>query len=63
MFYKLGLNTFYGPNGLNDLAELGPSLLPYTKDALMHYFMDLTIIKLHLVNFGMKKGQIFLKNL
>ena len=38
MFYKLGLNTFYGPNGLNDLAELGPSLLPYTKDALMHYF-------------------------
>ena len=30
MFYKLGLNTFYGPNGLNDLAELGPSLLPYT---------------------------------
>ncbi len=38
MFYKLGLNTFYGPNGLNDLAELDKKLLPYTEESLSHYF-------------------------
>ena len=33
MFYKLGMQTFYGPNFLCDLAELGSEMLPYTKTA------------------------------
>ncbi|BDR57225.1 S66 family peptidase [Xylocopilactobacillus apis] len=40
MFYHLGLQTFYGPNFLNDLAELDYDLLPYTKQTLDHYFHD-----------------------
>lgn len=38
MFYKLGLQTFYGPNFLNDLAELDNEMLPYTKEAFSRYF-------------------------
>ncbi|MQS97684.1 S66 family peptidase [Companilactobacillus halodurans] len=38
MLYQLGLTTYYGPNFLNDWAELGPELLPYTKNTLQHYF-------------------------
>jgi len=38
MFYRLGLQTFYGPNFLNDLAELDTALLPYTAQTLAHYF-------------------------
>lgn len=38
MLRRLGLQTFYGPNLLNDLAELGPDLLPYTQRTLIHYF-------------------------
>jgi muramoyltetrapeptide carboxypeptidase LdcA involved in peptidoglycan recycling len=40
MFYKLGMQSFYGPNVLNDWAELGPTLLPYTKQTLEHYFAN-----------------------
>lgn len=38
MFYKLGMQSFYGPNFLNDLAELGSNLLPYTAQTLQSYF-------------------------
>lgn len=38
MFYKMGLQTFYGPNFLCDLAELGEEMLPYTYTALKGYF-------------------------
>lgn len=37
MFYKLGMQTFYGPNFLCDLAELGSEMLPYTKTAFEVY--------------------------
>lgn len=37
MLYRLGLITYYGPNVLNDLAELDQHLLPYTQHTLMHY--------------------------
>ena len=40
MLYRLGLTTYYGPNLLNDLAELGPTLLPYTRQTLTHYFQN-----------------------
>lgn len=40
MLYQLGLTTYYGPNLLNDLAELGPDLLPYTAQTLRHYFTN-----------------------
>lgn len=33
MFYRLGLGTFYGPNFINDMAELGTEMLPYTMNA------------------------------
>ncbi|MBA1393271.1 LD-carboxypeptidase, partial [Lactobacillus sp. XV13L] len=42
MFYQIGMQSFYGPNFLNDLAELGPQLLPYTKRTLEHYFVNST---------------------
>ena len=38
MFYQLGLQTFYGPNFLNDLAELGGTMLPYTATTWQRYF-------------------------
>lgn len=38
MFYQLGLATFYGPNFICDLAELGDEMLPYTKEAFLGYF-------------------------
>lgn len=37
MFYKLGLVTYYGPNLINDLAELADEMLPYTKEAFGRY--------------------------
>lgn len=38
MFYKLGMQSFYGPNFLNDIAELGTDLLPYTRRSIEGYF-------------------------
>lgn len=40
MFYKLGMATFYGPNFLCDLAELGEHMLPYTKAAFELYLKN-----------------------
>lgn len=40
MFYRLGLQTFYGPNFLNDLAELEGNMLPYTAQTWAHYFQN-----------------------
>lgn len=37
MFYQLGMGTFYGPNFINDLAELGNDLLSYTKATVQSY--------------------------
>ncbi len=34
MFYRLGLETFYGPALITDLAELDVEMLPYTKKYL-----------------------------
>ena len=38
MFQKLGLNTFYGPAFLVDIAELEDEMLPYTKEYFNKYF-------------------------
>lgn len=38
MFQKLGLNTFYGPAFLVDIAELENEMLPYTKSYFDLYF-------------------------
>lgn len=40
MFYRLGMQSFYGPNFLNDLAELDQEMLPYTKHTFMNYFRN-----------------------
>lgn len=40
MLHQLGLTTYYGPNVINDLAELDTELLPYTKNTLEHYFSN-----------------------
>ncbi|GEO75063.1 microcin C7 resistance MccF related protein [Levilactobacillus namurensis DSM 19117] len=40
MLYQLGLTTYYGPSLLNDFAELGPELLPYTAQTIHHYFTN-----------------------
>lgn len=38
MFYRLGMQSFYGPSFLNDLAEMDLDMLPYTKKTLEHFF-------------------------
>lgn len=40
MFYKLGLQTFYGQAFLTDLAELDSEMIPYTKKYFEKLFMD-----------------------
>lgn len=40
MFYHLGMQSFYGPNFLNDLAELDKQMLPYTRKTVEHYFTN-----------------------
>lgn len=37
MFYQLGMVSFYGPNFINDLAELGVEMLPYTENTVNSY--------------------------
>lgn len=39
MFYKLGLQTFYGQAFLTDLAELDTEMVPYTKKYFEKLFM------------------------
>ncbi|MCF7932964.1 MAG: LD-carboxypeptidase [Acholeplasmataceae bacterium] len=38
MFHKLGMTSYYGPNVLSDLSELGPDMLPYTEEAFKRFF-------------------------
>lgn len=38
MLNKLGLSTFYGPNILNDIAELDNEMIPYTKAYFNKFF-------------------------
>lgn len=38
MFYKLGMVTFYGPNFINDLAEMETNMLSFTKSYFLRYF-------------------------
>lgn len=40
MFSKIGLETFYGPCFLVDIAELDKEMLPYTKDAFNRFFVN-----------------------
>lgn len=38
MFHKLGMVSFYGPNFLNDIAELDDEMLPYTLSEFRRFF-------------------------
>lgn len=38
MFHRLGMVSFYGPNFLNDLAELGDEMLPYSEISFSGFF-------------------------
>ena len=40
MLNKLGLNTFYGPCFLADIAELDKEMLPYTKEYFSKFFLS-----------------------
>ena len=40
MFYKLGLQTFYGQAFITDLAELDNEMLPYTKEYFEKLFIN-----------------------
>lgn len=42
MFYKIGMQTFYGPSFLNDLAELDTNMLPYTLETFNQFFVNPT---------------------
>lgn len=39
MFQRLGMVSYYGPNFICDLAELGKEMLPYTRKAFEGYFV------------------------
>lgn len=40
MFYQLGLQTFYGPSFLTDIAELDKEMLEYTKEHFILNFLE-----------------------
>ncbi len=40
MFYKLGMQSFYGPCVIVDLAELDSEMLPYTKEHFEKFFKN-----------------------
>lgn len=40
MFWRIGMQTFYGPNFICDLGEIANDMLPYTKSAFQGYFED-----------------------
>ena len=40
MFYRLGMQTFYGPSFICDLGEISDNMLPYTQSAFQKYFED-----------------------
>lgn len=42
--YKCGLNTFYGLSYITCFAELGPDLLPYSRNSFEHIFTDQSFI-------------------
>lgn len=46
MFYRMGLQTFYGPCFICDLGEIADEMLPYTKAAFTGYFRDYTTWKI-----------------
>jgi Uncharacterized proteins, homologs of microcin C7 resistance protein MccF len=63
MLYQLGLTTFYGPNVINDLAELDTELLPYTKK-LWNITSKIRLqLKFSAVPLGMKNELIFQRKL
>ncbi len=45
MFHRLGMRSYYGPNFICDLAELGKEMLPYTKKAFESYFAGKEIVQ------------------
>lgn len=45
MFYKLGLQTYYGPCFICDLGEFSQEMLPYTKNAFRGYLEGLDAIR------------------
>jgi muramoyltetrapeptide carboxypeptidase LdcA involved in peptidoglycan recycling len=38
MFFRLGMESFYGPNYLTDLSELSKKMLPYTEASFLSLF-------------------------
>ncbi len=40
MFYQLGMQTYYGPCFICDLAEIATEMLSYTKKAFLGYFQE-----------------------
>lgn len=46
MFYRIGMQTFYGPCFICDLGEMAHEMLPYTKKAFQGYFEPYTTWKI-----------------
>ncbi|GMA08141.1 LD-carboxypeptidase [Tetragenococcus halophilus subsp. flandriensis] len=59
MFYHLGMETFYGLNILNDLAELEDEMLPYTKETFLHYFAENELKKVPATQWWYEERQDF----
>ncbi len=46
MFYRIGMQTFYGPSFICDLGEIANEMLPYTRTAFQGYLQDYTMWKI-----------------
>lgn len=46
MFWRIGMQTFYGPAFICDLGEVANEMLPYTKSVFQGYFEDYTTWKI-----------------
>ncbi|MCI9493203.1 MAG: LD-carboxypeptidase [Lachnospiraceae bacterium] len=45
MFYRIGLQTFYGQSFISELAEIAEEMLPYSREAFLGCFHGFTSIK------------------
>ncbi len=47
MFYKLGLQSYYGPSFLDNFADYGKDMLEYTKESVKTLFYGHTLSEIH----------------
>ncbi|WP_057875249.1 S66 family peptidase [Liquorilactobacillus aquaticus] len=62
MFYSLGMTTFYGPNFINDLAELDSDMLSYTKKYFLNYLKKTNHLEIRSSHYWYEERKDFSEN-